>query len=227
MFEKNKADNESVEVTEETIEETPTSPVDEVNVTKIVSERIKGEKVKIQKETKHEMAKSLGYETWEDFQNSLTDTKLLDRGFDPESARPLLKEVLQNDPDYIELKKYKEEREILEQAQWAETQLTNLNTKFGTSYKDVSELDEKTIELWQGGVLLENAFAAYNYEVIEKAATQRAKAVSDSKKHMQGIQSSGGDSAQRTITDEELDRFKRINPDKTEKEIREFMNRRK
>ena len=50
MFEKNKADNESVEVTEETIEETPTSPVDEVNVTKIVSERIKGEKVKIQKE---------------------------------------------------------------------------------------------------------------------------------------------------------------------------------
>lgn len=227
MFEQNKADNETVGVTEETTEQTPTSPVDEVNVTKIVSERLKGEKAKLEKEIRLEQAQTLGYNSWEEFQESVMDAKLLDSGFDPESAKPLIKEVLKNDPDYIELKKYKEEREKLEQVQWAKSQLENLNSKFGTNYKDVSELDDKTVELWQSGFLLENAFAAYNYDKIEQAATQRAKLGTDSKKHLQGQPSSGTQGAQKTITDDELRRFKSINPDKTEKEIREFMNRRK
>ena len=61
------------------------------------------------------MAKQLGYNSWEEAIESKTNDKLLDKGIDPETVKPILKELMQADPDYRAAMEYKKEKEEIEQ----------------------------------------------------------------------------------------------------------------
>ena len=102
------------ETVEETAEDQSTSPVEQVDQTKAFATRLKQEKAKAKQEAKEEIAQSFGYASWQEYADAQTNNKLLDNGLDPESVRPVLKDLIKNDPEYLEAMKYKAEKEELE-----------------------------------------------------------------------------------------------------------------
>ena len=72
---------------------------------------------------------------------------MLDNGLDPDTVRPMLKDLLKNDPDFIALSEYKKNKEELEKKLWAENELKKLNEKFGLSISDINKLDKNVIDL--------------------------------------------------------------------------------
>ena len=82
-------------------------PADPPSETKVFSERLKKEKEK--------MAKQLGYNSWDEALEAKTNRTLEDKGIDPETVKPLLKELMEADPDYRAAMDYKREKEAVEQ----------------------------------------------------------------------------------------------------------------
>ena len=209
---------------EEEIVEESTPPVETVDQTKAFAARLKEEKAKAKQEAREEIAKSFGYESWDEYSNAQTDNKLLDRGLDPESVRPVLQDLIKNDPTYIEAMKYKAEKEALEKELFATNSIKALNDKFGTNYKSVDELDEQTIIDWNKGTPLEKAFAANNYEMLISTAVKNAGAVRDNgKSHMKTVTGSNSHGATREVSKGELDVAKMFGF--TEEQLKEYVNR--
>ena len=211
--------------TEESVEETqPTSPVEKVDQTKAFATRLKEEKAKAKQEAREEIAKSFGYNSWSEYADAQTNNKLLDKGLDPESVRPVLKDLIREDPDYQEAMKYKAEKEALEKELFATNSLKALNEKFGTAYSSVDELDPETIRLWNLGTPLETAYAANNWESIRDAAVKKASVPKDNgKSHLKQVTGSSQPNNTREISKEELDACKIFGF--TEEQVKEYVNR--
>ena len=149
----------------------PTSPVDTVDQTKAFAARLKEEKAKAKLEAREEIAKSFGYASWNEYSEAQTNSKLMDNGLDPDTVRPVLKDLIHNDPEYLEAMKFKAEKEELEKELFASNSIKELNEKFGTHYNSVNELDPETIKMWNAGTSLEKAYAANNWEAIQSQET--------------------------------------------------------
>ena len=221
-------ETETVE-TEQSTEETkqPTSPVETVDQTKAFATRLKEEKAKAKLEAREEIAKSFGYNNWAEYADAQTNNKLLDKGLDPDSVRPVLKDLIREDPDYQEAMKYKAEKEALEKELFATNSLKALNDKFGTAYSSIDELDPETIKLWNAGTPLEKAYAANNWESIRDAAVKKASVQKDNgKSHLKQVTGSSQQSnTVREISKEELNVFKMFGF--TEEQAKEYVNRTK
>jgi hypothetical protein len=215
---------DDIEKADNTLEEESTSPVETVDQTKAFAARLKEEKAKAKAEAREELAKSFGYESWEEYSEAQTNNQLLDRGLDPESVRPVLQDLIKNDPTYIEAMKYKEEKEALEKELFATNSIKALNDKFGTNYKSVNELDEQTIIDWNKGTPLEKAFAANNYDMLISNAVRNAGAVRDNgKSHMRTVTGSNSQGATREVSKGELDVAKMFGF--TEEQLKAYVNR--
>lgn len=217
---------QAANVEDESIEETsqPTSPVEKVDQTKAFATRLKEEKAKAKQEAREEIAKSFGYNSWSEYADAQTNNKLLDKGLDPDSVRPVLKDLIREDPDYQEAMKFKAEKEALEKELFATNSLKALNDKFGTAYSSVDELDSETIRLWNLGTPLEKAYAANNWESIRDAAVKKANVQKDNgKSHLKQVTGSSQQSTTREITKDELNVFKMFGF--TEQQAREYVNR--
>lgn len=202
----------------------PTSPVEQVDQTKAFATRLKEEKAKAKLEAREEIAKSFGYNSWSEYADAQTNNKLLDKGLDPESVRPVLKDLIREDPDYQEAMKYKAEKEALEKELFATNSLKALNEKFGTAYSSVDELDPETIRLWNLGTPLETAYAANNWESIRDAAVKKASVPKDNgKSHLKQVTGSSQPNNTREISKEELDACKIFGF--TEEQVKEYVNR--
>ena len=183
-----KADNVIESTDEATVEQQPTSPVEQVDQTKAFATRLKEEKAKAKQEAKEEIAHSFGYDSWQEYVDNQTNSKLLDKGLDPEAVRPVLKDLIKNDPEYIEAMKYKAEKEELEKELFAANSIQALNNKFGTNFKSVNELDKETIDDWNKGTPLEKAFAANNYsKIIDMAIKKAASNKDNGKAHLKTV----------------------------------------
>lgn len=197
------ADNVETSEGVETSDQT-TSPVVD-NGAKAYSERLKKDREKIRLEERENLAKSFGYDSWDAYIDASTNNKLLDSGLDPESVRPVLKDLLKNDPEYIEAMKYKAEKEELEKQIFVNTSLQELNKKFGTNFKDVDELDAETVKLWNSGVPLDKAYAANNYaSIADNAVKNAAKNIDSGKSHLTNTTGSTQQSSSKEYTKEEL-----------------------
>lgn len=205
-----------VEDQEDVVEKEPASPAGK-DETKAFSERLKKEKEKL--------AKQLGYDSWEDALEKRTNTALLDQGIDPDTVKPILKDLLKNDPDYIAAMEYKKDKEELEKKLWAETELKKLNDKFGLSISDINQLDKAVIDLWNGGLTLEKAYAAEHYEELRNAAARRGANKQSGKDHLTDPSKGGGADKVKRATAEEIRMFKKFNPGVSDDEIHKFINK--
>ena len=211
---------ESVEVTQ------PTSPVEPVDQTKAFATRLKEEKAKAKAEAKEEIAKSFGYNSWSEYADAQTNNKLLDKGLDPDSVRPVLKDLIREDPDYQEAMKYKAEKEALEKELFATNSIKALNEKFGTAYSSINDLDPETVKMWNEGTPLEKAFAANNWELIRDTAVKKASVPKDNgKSHMKPVTGGPQPNNTREIGNDELNVFKMFGF--TEQQAKEYINRTK
>lgn len=190
MFEEDIEEAANVEQQEPV--EQPTSPVEPVDQTKAFAQRLKEEKAKAKQEAREEIAQSFGYTSWQEYADAQTNKDLLDKGYDPDEVRPVIKDLIKNDPEYIEAMKYKAEKEELEKEIFASNSIQALNNTFGTSFKSVNDLDPETIEMWNNGVSLEKAFAANNYGKLQEMAVKKANQ-DNGKGHLKTV--TGGTSA--------------------------------
>lgn len=214
-------EDETVEETEET---QPTSPVEKVDQTKAFAARLKEEKAKAKLEAKEEIAKSFGYSSWSEYADAQTNNKLLDKGFDPDSVRPVLKDLIREDPEYQEAMQFKAEKEALEKELFATNSLKMLNDRFGTAYSSVDELDPETVKMWNAGTPLEKAYAANNWESIRDTAVKKASVQKDNgKSHLKQVTGSSQQTSTREISNDELSVFKSFGF--TESQAREYINR--
>jgi hypothetical protein len=196
------ADN--VDNNEEVVEQS-TSPVEQVDQTKAFAKRLKEEVEKAKRAERENIAQSFGYSSWEEYNDAQTKSKLLDEGYDPERVLPVFKDLIKNDPEYLEAMKYKAEKEELEKQLFAKMSIEALNNKFGTNYKSVDELDQETIDDWNKGTPLEKAFAANNYSKIVEMAVKKANTVKDNgKSHMKTVTGSTTQTTTRDVSKEEL-----------------------
>ena len=194
---------------EETQEvETPTSPVEQVDQTKAFAKRLKEETTKAKLEAREEIAKSFGYDSWDDYYNSQTNSKLLDKGLDPDSVRPVLEDLIKNDPQYIEAMKYKAEKEELEKEIFASNSIKALNEEMGTNFKSVQELGSQVIDLWNKGIPLAQAYAAYNYDKIRQNAIKKSNAEDNGKSHLKTLTGGNEKTQTRELSQDELSIFR-------------------
>ena len=149
--------------TEVSNETEPTSPVEQIDQTKAFAQRLKQEKAKAKDEAKKEIAESFGYNSWQEYVDAQTNNKIIDKGMDPDAVKDILKDLIYTNPEYVEAMKYKQEKEELEKEIFASNSIEQLNKTYGTNYKSVNELDKQTIDAWNAGTPLVNAYAAYVY----------------------------------------------------------------
>lgn len=186
----------------------PTSPVEQVDQTKAFAKRLKEATEKAIKEERLNIAKSFGYESWQDYADAQTNNKLLDKGLDPDSVRPVLKDLIREDPEYQEAMRYKAEKEALEKELFATNSIKALNDTFGTAYSSIDELDPETIRMWNLGTPLEKAYAANNWASIRDTAVKKASSTKDNgKSHLKQVTGSSQQSTTREIGKEELGWF--------------------
>lgn len=201
----------------------PTSPVEQVDQTKAFAKRLREETEKVRLAERENIAKSFGYSNWQEYADAQTNNKLLDKGLDPDSVRPVLKDLIREDPEYQEAMKYKAEKEALEKELFATNSLKLLNDTFGTNYTDVNELDPETVKLWNQGTPLVNAFAANNWGKLQEIAVKKASSNKDNgKSHLKQVNgSSQSSNVAREISKDELNAFKMFGY--TEEQAKEYI----
>lgn len=220
MFEDEElAANVPEEESEQTPSETPTSPVDQ---TKAFATRLKEEVAKAREKDRQELAESFGYENWSAYLEAQQNNKFLDKGLDPEAVKPLIKDFIHEDPDYIEAMKYKAEKEELEKEMFAKSAIDALNRRYGTNYSSVNELDADTVEMWNKGTPLEKAFAANHISELQEMAVKKAQRESG-KEHLKPVT---GSSPKQTLKDVSADEIKYAKMfGFTEEELRKHKNK--
>lgn len=202
-----------------------TPPVEQVDQTKAFAQRLKEEKAKAKNEARQEIAESFGYNSWQEYVDAQTNNKLLDKGLDPDSVKDVLKDLIYTNPEYVEAMKYKQEKEELEKEIFASNSLKQLNETYGTNYTSVDQLDKQTIDAWNAGTPLVNAYAAYNMSTIINDAVKKAMATRDSgKSHLKNVTGSSEESKTREISQEELKIAKTFGF--SEEQFKNYVNRR-
>ena len=210
--------------TEVSNETQPTSPVEQIDQTKAFAQRLKQEKAKAKDEAKKEIAESFGYNSWQEYVDAQTNNKIIDKGMDPDAVKDILKDLIYTNPEYVEAMKYKQEKEELEKEIFASNSIEQLNKTYGTNYKSVNELDKQTIDAWNAGTPLVNAYAAYNMSTIIDSAVKKAMAARDSgKSHLKTVSGSSEESKTREISQEELRVAKAFGLDETK--FKEYVNK--
>ena len=210
--------------TEVSNETQPTSPVEQIDQTKAFAQRLKQEKAKAKDEAKKEIAESFGYNSWQEYVDAQTNNKIIDKGMDPDAVRDILKDLIYTNPEYVEAMKYKQEKEELEKEIFASNSIEQLNKTYGTNYKSVNELDKQTIDAWNAGTPLVNAYAAYNMSTIIDSAVKKAMAARDSgKSHLKTVSGSSEESKTREISQDELRVAKAFGLDETK--FKEYVNK--
>lgn len=210
--------------TEVSNETQPTSPVEQVDQTKAFAQRLKQEKAKAKDEAKKEIAESFGYNSWQEYVDAQTNNKIIDKGMDPDAVKDILKDLIYTNPEYVEAMKYKQEKEELEKEIFASNSIEQLNKTYGTNYKSVNELDKQTIDAWNAGTPLVNAYAAYNMSTIIDSAVKKAMAARDSgKSHLKTVSGSSEESKTREISQDELRVAKAFGLDETK--FKEYVNK--
>lgn len=226
MFEKESADNvETLGGQPEVIQ--PVSPTeDDIDQTKAYSERLKKDRAKIQQETLDNLARDLGYDNNADMMEHMRTQELIKAGIDPDVIRPIIKDYVQKDPEYLEAKRLLKEREQTEKDAWAKQEIERVNKKFGTEFASVDDLPKNVVDLWNKGVSLEKAYVAENVDaVIEK---ERKKVSITGKEHLAPSPTTGKNvEGVVNATPEQMLAFKRINPDATEEQIKNYLAKKK
>ena len=210
--------------TEVSNETQPTSPVEQIDKTKANAQRLKQEKAKAKEKKKKEIAESFGYNSWQEYVDAQTNNKIIDKGMDPDAVKDILKDLIYTNPEYVEAMKYKQEKEELEKEIFASNSIEQLNKTYGTNYKSVNELDKQTIDAWNAGTPLVNAYAAYNMSTIIDSAVKKAMAARDSgKSHLKTVSGSSEESKTREISQDELRVAKAFGLDETK--FKEYVNK--
>ena len=217
----NPVEVETAESTEQTA-----SPTEKVTETQVFAKRLKEATEKARADEREQIAHSYGYDSWAEYNKAQTDHKLLDNGLDPETVRPVLQDLIKNDPDYLEGMRYREEKIKQEANIWANQELQRLNSKLGLNIASVDDLDPATVKLWNNGMPLEKAYVSEHFDELRNKTIEATKtAIGSGKDHLNNVEGSTTPPSQTSISDREMRMFKALNPYASDDEIKAYINK--
>ena len=196
----------------------PNSTDDKVGQTKAFAKRLKESTTKARLEERESIAKSLGYDSFEELQKSRERKTFEDAGLDPDDVSPIVEELVKQridaDPRMQELEAYRAKRaEEFGKKELAEiTKLTNGKvTKFDDIPADV-------MELWKKKGSLKAAYLELKgEELILQARSEQSKGSTAHLNTPTG--SSSGTNGKRHLTEQEKKMWRFFTPSITEEEL--------
>ena len=204
----------------ETKAEQPVSdkPVQEASeMTKSMSKRINEVRATTERETRDAMAKEFGYDNYEAFTKAKEKQMLKDAGLDEEDIAPIVEKLVEqrlaNDPRMKRLDDF----EASEKTRFVKDQLKEINKLTGQSYKDVSELPQDVLTMWEKTGNLKQAYLAVQGE--ELIGRSLAGKQNGTLSHLANPGSTGTGSRVRPLTAEEKAIYRMVDPDLTEEEL--------
>lgn len=189
-----------------------------VDTTKAFAKRLRESTDKARREEREAIAKSLGYESYEDMQKKRENQLLRDKGFDPEEVSPLVDEIvkqrLENDPRIKEL----ETLRAKQVQEFGRQELAEITKLTGGEITSLTQLSPEVIELWKKKGSLKSAYIELEGEkLIGKIRGEQSKGSTDHLRSPAGT--STAPNKQRLLTDEEKRVWKFFNPGITDEEL--------
>lgn len=197
-------------------EQKPAEP--EVDKTKAFAKRLKESTDKVRQEEREAIAKSLGYESYEQMIKERETKKLEEKGIDPEQGSEvideLVKQRIEADPRIKELEEYRKQRV----KEFGERELAEINKLTNGEITSLAQLPKEVIDLWKTKGSLKAAYLELEGEkLITKIRSEQSKG---STGHLQNP--SGGTPGQdtkRLLTDKEKAIWKQFHPHMTDDEL--------
>ena len=196
----------------------------EVTETQAFAHRLKEATDKARAKEREDIAKQLGFESYEALQKSREKKTYEDKGLDPDEVAPVVEEIvkqrLESDPRMQELESYRQK-----QAQeWAKKELTELKTLTNGRITKLDDVPKDVLELWKSKGSLKGAYLELHGEELIREM-QKGVARGQSGSSTSHLQSPGGSTAHqkdenvRPFTEQEKRIYKMFNPDVTDEEL--------
>ena len=193
----------------------------EVDKTKAFAKRLKESTDKARQEEREAIAKSLGFQSYDELQKSRETEVLKDKGLDPEQASEAIDELvrkrIENDPRMKELDELKKQR-IKE---FGEKELAEISKLTDGQITKFSQLPKEVIELWAKKGSLKAAYMELEGEkLINKIRSEQSKGSTSHLANPSGVK---GTSSKRQLTEKEKQVWRQFNPRMTEEELNKIM----
>lgn len=206
--------------------DTSTGNGDKITETQAFSRRLRESTDKARKEERESIAKSLGYESYEDMQRKREQQIYTDKGLNPEDVSPVVEEIvkqrLNNDPRILELEKYRNQQ-IKE---FGKKELAELSELTDGEITDFSQLPKEVLDKWaERGSLVKAYMEVEGVNLVKKVKGSKTVTNPATTSHMKTPSASGssGSSTQRPLTAEEKRIWKFFNPSMSDEELNKKM----
>ena len=189
----------------------------EIDKTKAFAKRLKESTDKARHEEREEIAKSLGYTSYDELIKSRENKVLEDKGLDPtqasEAIDELVKQRIENDPRIKELEEFRKQRV----KEFGEKELAEISKLTNGEITKFSQLSKDVIDLWTKKGSLKAAYLELEGEkLITKIRSEQSKG---STTHLVSPSGTKSDTTKRLLTADEKKVWRQFNPRMTEEEL--------
>ena len=199
-------------------DENKPQPTDDVSQTKAFAKRLKESTEKVRLEERESIAKSLGFNSYEELQKSSERKTYEDRGLDPDEISPIVDEIvnkrINEDPRMKELERFKQ-KQVEEFGQRELAEITKLTDGEITK---LEQLPSDVLDLWKTKGSLKAAYLELKgEELLNKVKSKQSKGSTSHMNNLSGNAST--EKSERLLTDEEKRIWKFFNPHLTDEEL--------
>lgn len=193
-----------------------------VDTTKAFARRLAEEKAKVVNEERENIAKSLGYDSFEELQKSRERKRYEDAGLDPEDVSPIVEQLVQerinNDPRMKELEQFRAQRV----QEFGRQELAEISKLTGGKITSFEQLPPEVIDLWKKKGSLKSAYLELKGE--ELILETRGAQSKGSTGHLTEVTGNAGvPTTKRSLTVDEKKMWKFFNPNMTDEELNKVM----
>ena len=190
----------------------------DVSTTKAFAKRLAEEKAKVVNEERESIAKSLGYDSYEDLKKSKERKAIEDKGFDPDEVAPLIEDLvkqrLDNDPRMKELQEFRNKQ----MKEFGERELADLSKLTNGEISKFDQIPADVWELWKTRGSLKSAYMElHGEELVMKARTSQPKASTSHLSTPSG--NPAPETSKRPLTAKEKELWRLFNPKMTTEEL--------
>lgn len=190
----------------------------DVTTTKAFSDRLKEKTTKAVEKERAEIAKNMGFESYEAMIKSREEKLMSEKGLDPEQVRPvveeLLKQRLENDPRMKELDALRKKQLV----EFGKAELAEISKLTNGEVTKFEQLPKEVVEIWKQKGSLKSAYLEVKgEELIMKARSGQSKGTTDHLASPTGNTPSPKN--QRLLTEQEKEMYKYFNPRLSDEEL--------
>ena len=189
-----------------------------VENTKAFAKRLRESTDKARREEREAIAKSFGYQSYEEMQQQRERQLMNDSGLNPDDVKPVVEQIvaqrMATDPRMLELEALRASRV----QEFGKRELGEITKLTGGEITSLAQLSREVIELWKKKGSLKAAYLELEGEkLVNKIRSERSKG---STSHMSTPAGSpSGSITERPLTAEEKRMYKFFNPSITDEEL--------